>query len=145
MNGRGDGGEDRGSFNAHRGAGKNVQLERGMREGMTDGAPCPRRREELGSSPQAGSCQEEGNVCFRRKKGRVWVMLQHEGAWQELERIPISHLSASAFFGNEEEGQLLRGAGKGGGQRALERPRKSCSERGQREDPWGALERARLK
>lgn len=75
--------------------GKNVQLERGMREGITDGAPCPRRREELGPNLQAGSCQEERNVCFRRKKGRVRVMLQHEGAWRELKGISILALLLS--------------------------------------------------
>lgn len=51
--------------------GKKAQLERGMREGITS-ASCPRRRGELGSRPQAGPCQEEGNVGLRREKGRLW-------------------------------------------------------------------------
>lgn len=53
------------------GAGEKAQLERGMREGITS-ASCPRRRGELGSRPQAGPCQEEGNVGLRREKGRLW-------------------------------------------------------------------------
>lgn len=137
MNGRGDGGEDRGSFNAHRGAGKNVQLERGMREGMTDGAPCPRRREELGSSPQAGSCQEEGNMCFRRKKGRVWVMLQHEGAWQELEGIPILALLLSS--GMRRKVSCSEELGKVGARGHWRGPERAAAREGRertRGEPW---------
>lgn len=47
------------------------------RERMTDGAPCPRRREELGPDPRLVPVRRtEGRVSEGKKN--VWMMLKRE-------------------------------------------------------------------
>lgn len=61
-------------------------------------------------------------MCFRRKEGRVWVTLRHEGMWQELEEIPILALVLS--LGVRRKVSCSEGLGKAetrGHWRGLER------------------------
>lgn len=61
-------------------------------------------RAELGSRPQAGPVHERGGPCFRRKKAGACMLLQCAAGVAGTRGS--SHLRASVFFVNEEEGQL---------------------------------------
>ena len=61
-------------------------------------------RAELGPRPQAGPTHERGGPCFRRKKAGACVVLQRAAGVAGTRGG--SHLGASAFFVNEEEGRL---------------------------------------